>query len=257
MTIEDFLNVGRIRSKMSVYRRRKEKALEVCVKAFENAHSPYLALSGGKDSVAMSFIVDDAARMCGEEFRMWTHLSDASFPGTMETCEAVTKKLNRPLDLDICRTSAFDFLQNKQKAAFGKSGVFFDAVRKYAENKDLAFVGVRAMESRRRRRAANIHGPLFYSESMGEVTVCHPLLYFSLEDVAAALYEYNAPIHPIYKKTSLDLGVNSQGEENFIRLSYLTSKDLLNKGTALFIKLNYPEQFSKLCKAWPEIRTYI
>lgn len=123
--------------------------------------------------------------------------------------------------------------------------------------KDVVFVGVRARESARRRRAAKINGQVFKSKSMGDVTVCHPLLWFNLDDVAAVLAEYKAPIHPIYYKTPIDTGVNSQGEEQFIRLSYLTSKDLLNKGTAVFIKYNYPELFSKLCEAWSDIRRYV
>ena len=257
MTLKEFLGIGCVRSKMDVYRRKKQAAIDICVEAFDKSKRPYIALSGGKDSVAMCFVVDEAARTCGRDFRIWSHLSDASFPGTEKVCREVAERLWRPIDLDICPTSAFDALQNQQKQAFGKTGVFFDAVRKYAADKDLSFVGVRAKESKRRRRAASVHGPLFYSKSMGDVTVCHPLLYFGIEDVAAALYEYDAPIHPIYAKASLDCGVNSQGEEMFIRLSYLTSKDLLNKGTALFIKLNYPAEYAKLCKAWPEIRKYV
>lgn len=256
MNLQEFLEIGRVRSKMDVYRRKKEKAVALCVEALEKYNQPYAALSGGKDSVAMCFIADEAAKMCGKSFRIWSHLSDASFPGTEETCREVARMTGRPLDLDVCPTSAFDALQNRQKQAFGKTGVFFDAVRRYASDKDLSFVGVRAGESKRRRRAANVHGPLFYSKSMGDVTVCHPLLYFKLEDVAAALYEYGAPIHPIYGMAPLDFGLNSQGEENFIRLSYLTSRDLLNKGTAEFIKLNYPAEYAKLVRAWPEIRMF-
>lgn len=256
MTLQELMNVGRVRSKMDNYKRKKENAISLCIETLGEFKTPYASLSGGKDSVAMCFILNEAARLCGKEYRIWSHLSDASFPGTKATCQAVADRLARPLDLDVCPTSAFDALGNKQKQAFGKTGVFFDAVRRYSKDKDLAFVGVRARESKRRRRAASVHGPVFYSKSMGDITVCHPLLYFNLEDVAAVLYEYNAPIHPIYGKAPLDFGINSQGEENFIRLSYLTSKDLLNKGTALFIKLNYPTEYAKLCKAWPEIRMY-
>lgn len=257
MTIDDFLNVGRIQSKMVSYQRKKEKAIECCIKALEMSQSPYVSLSGGKDSVAMCYIVDEAARMLGKNFRIWTHLSDASFPGTEETCRKVAENLGRSWDVYRCETSAFDAIDGRYRAAFGKRGVFFDSIREYAADKDLSFVGVRASESKRRRKGANVHGQIFQSESMGNVIVCHPVLWFRLEDVAATLYEYQAPIHPIYAKASLDLGKNSQGEEMFIRLSYITSKDLLNKGTAVFLKLNYPREFAKLCEAWPEIKRFV
>ena len=257
MTIQEFLEVGRVRSKMMVYQRRKAAAVDLCRQVLETHRSPYAALSGGKDSVAMCCILDEAARADGRRFRIWSHVSDASFPGTEETCRELATRLNRPLDIDMSPVSAFDALNGDQRQAFGKRGVFFDAVRRYAEDKDLCFVGVRARESKRRRQAANVHGPVFHSKSMGDITICHPLLYFALEDVAAALYEYSAPIHPIYFKAPLDCGVNRQGDEQFIRLSYLTSKDLLNKGTALFIKTNYPAEYAKLCRAWPDIRRFV
>lgn len=72
----------------------------------------------------MCFVVDEAARTCGRDFRIWSHLSDASFPGTEKVCREVAERLSRPIDLDICPTSAFDALQNQQKQAFGKTGVF-------------------------------------------------------------------------------------------------------------------------------------
>lgn len=68
--------------------------------------------------------------------------------------------------------------------------------------------------------------------------------------------EYNAPIHPIYRKTAIGTARNKFGEDGFIRLGYLTSRDLLNKGTAVFIRLNYPDQWQKLCEVWPDIKNY-
>ena len=65
---------------------------------------------------------------------------------------------------------------------------------------------------------------------------------------------FNIPVHPIYEKQSINMGKNSNGEDYFIRLGYITSRDLLDKGTAIFIKLNYPDIFAKLQKSYPNIR---
>lgn len=254
MDINEFLEIGQIRCKMDVYKRKKQNAIEVCVQQLETHREPYLALSGGKDSVAMSFIVDEAARQCGRDFRIWSHVSDASFPGTVETIQRVAEMTDRQLDSYESSTSAFDYLNKKEKQAFGKAGAFFDSIREYAKDKDLAFVGVRAAESKRRHKAAMAHGQVFHSDSMGNVDVCHPLLWFTLEDVSAALYEYHAPIHPIYYKAPI--GTKHGSEYEFIRLGYITSKDLLNKGTAVFLKLNYPEQYAKLAEAWPDVKRF-
>lgn len=254
MDINEFLEIGQIRCKMNAYKRKKQEAIDVCIQQLETHDAPYLALSGGKDSVAMCFIVDESARQCGKDFRIWSHVSDASFPGTVETIQQVAKMVNRPLDLNESKTSAFANLDRPARQAFGKTGVFFDSIREYAKDKDLSFVGVRAAESKRRRKAAKAHGQVFHSNSIGNVDVCHPLLWFTLEDVSAALYEYHAPIHPIYYKAPIGVGKGSEYE--FIRLGYITSKDLLNKGTAVFLKLNYPEQYAKLAEAWPDVKRF-
>lgn len=257
MTFDNFIEIGKLRSNMQNYKQKKQNAIDVCCQCFEDYKNPYLALSGGKDSVAMAFLVNEAANKCGKAFRLWSHISDASFPGTLETCKETAQRINKPLDIYSCPQSAYDYLNSPQKRAFGKSGVFFDSVKNYAIEKDLAFVGVRAYESKRRMKAAKSHGQIFSSKAMGDITVCNPLLWFRLEDVAAVLYEYNAPVHPIYKKFAIGQGQNALHEDMFIRLGYITSRDLLNKGTAVFIRYNYPDIFAKLVVAYPEIRNWV
>lgn len=254
MDIEYFREIGQIRCKQPQYQAKKQAAIKLIQEQLIAHETPYLALSGGKDSVIMAFIVNEAARACGKDFRLWAHLSDASFPGTREIVEEVRLLIDRPLDI-FESNEAFENMSPKQSQAFGKSGVFYNSIREYAVDKDLAFVGVRAWESKRRMKAAKIHGRYFHSKSMGDVDVCYPLLWYKLEDVAAATYEYKAPVHPIYSKFALD-GKNKFGEEQWIRLGYITSKDLLNKGTAVFLKMNYPGIFNQLAAQYPAIRQY-
>lgn len=256
MTIHELLERGRLNAKLPTYQRKKEVALKICEEQLKLHSAPYCALSGGKDSVAMCYIVNEAAKRCRKDFRLWSHLSDASFPGTRETCLKVAESIGRELDT-FESTSALESVNNKKRMAFGKRGVFFDSVREYAKYKDLAFVGVRAFESKRRMKAAKAHGMCFHSESMGNIDVVNPLQWFRLIDVASVLYEYNAPIHPIYTKYCTDVGTNSNGEPLFIRLGYITSKDLLDKGTAVFMKMNYPAVYNDLMQRFPELRNYV
>jgi len=256
MTFDEFIEIGRLRAKSPQYRKKRDASIELAARELITHERPYLSLSGGKDSTAMAFIVNEAAIQVNREFRVWCHVSDASFPGTIETVKAVCDRIHRPLDLYRCPVSAFELVKSKQRRPFGKSGAFFDSIRTYADDKDLCFVGVRACESKRRMKAAKIHGAVYQSKSMGKVTTCVPLQWFRLEDVAAALYEFQAPIHPIYHKQAIDNGKNVNDETQWIRLNYVTSKDLLNKGTAVFLKLNYPELYNKLRAAYPEVGLY-
>lgn len=255
MTIDDFYEIGKIWCKSGKFMNKLKRAIELCANQLETHNNPYIACSGGKDSGALAFVVNEASKKCGKKIRIWSHISDASFPGTRETVMEISERLNIPVDFYESEYSAIENLSNtKQRRKFGKSGVFYGSIREYAKDKDLSFVGVRACESKRRMKAAKIKGQNFYSASMGNIDVCYPLLWFRLEDIAATTVMFDIPLHPIYQKQPVDMGKNANGEDYFIRLGYITSRDLIDKGTAVFLKLNYSDIFAKLEKAYPEIR---
>lgn len=258
MTFDDFIRQGRLRCRMPDYKAKHQKALEVAKEAIGSHSKTYVSVSGGKDSVVCACIADEAARAVGKEIALWAHVSDASFPGTEETICALAEKLGRKVVFSRSEGSAYDALSNAQRRAFGKTGVFFSAIRQWVEESgcDLCITGVRAFESKRRMQAARCHGSVFHSSVGGEIDICNPITWFRLEDVAAAIADYQAPIHPIYSKAPIGTSRNRYAEDGFIRLGYITSRDLLNKGTAVFIRLNYPAQWQRLCEAWPEIRNY-
>lgn len=245
--------LGEIRQHSITFQKKLNTAKGIVIKAFSQSSNPYVAVSGGKDSIAMLGIVSDVAKQIGRKFSVWSHLSDASFPGTLETIEEACGILDIVPDINWSSISAFDVMQNRKAVAqFGKKGYFFSAIKDYvrAENRDLAFVGVRAAESKRRARACAIHGSIFKTKVPSPVTVCYPLIYFDVMDVAGAICHYELPFHPIYSKVPMD------GNELNIRLGYITAKDLLHMGSAVFIRVNYPEIYMKLRQAFPEISQF-
>jgi len=255
MTAADFYELGQIWKNSIKFKTKLEKTLDLCTEQLLIHNDAYVALSGGKDSGVLANVVCRAASRVNKNVKIWSHVSDASFPGTEETIKNISGQLGIVPDIYRCPFSAIETLAGTgERRKFGKSGVFYSSVREYARDKDLCFVGVRAAESKRRMRAARIHGQVFHSRSMGDIDTCYPLLWFRLEDIAAATVYYNIPLHPIYSRQSMDMGKNANGEDYFIRLGYITSRDLLDKGTAVFMKLNYPEIFSKLEKYYPDIR---
>lgn len=244
----DLRQVGKIHQHTAQFRLRREQAEHFTHEAFAQFQTPYLALSGGKDSVAMLGVVDSVARSMGRTFELWTHVSDASFPGTIETVRACAEKTGRPLILDESPVSAFDVIGQQSAQHFGKTGYFFDAVAKQCATHDLVFVGVRAAESKRRKHASLAHGHLFETHIPAHHWKCHPLCWWDVKDVAAALAYYDLPIHPIYEKFPTDIGA--------IRLGYATALDLIEKGTLVFLRKNYPLLFLKLIQARPELRRF-
>ena len=255
MTIDEFYEIGRIRCRSGQFINKLKRAIDLSAEQLMTHENPYVACSGGKDSGVLAFVVNEASKATRKKFKIWSHVSDASFPGTVETINEISDRLDIIPDFYECEFSAIESVKDtKERRKFGKSGVFYDSVREYAKDKDLSFVGVRAAESKRRTKAARVTGQCFHSKSMGDVDVCYPLLWFRLEDIAAATVLFDIPLHPIYRKQSVDMGKNSNGEDRFIRLGYITSRDLLDKGTAVFLKLNYPDIFSRLSKVYPDIR---
>lgn len=237
---------GKLHQHTGQFRRYLEQAKRFTAQAFERFATPYLSLSGGKDSVAMLGVVNDVACKMGKSFEIWAHVSDASFPGTVETIRACAEKTGRSLILDESPVSAFDVIGQQSAQRFGKQGYFFDAIAEQCQTHDLAFVGVRAAESKRRMSACKAHGHLFETTVPAHHWKCQPICWWTIQDVAAALSYYDLPIHPIYEKFPTDTGA--------IRLGYATALDLVEKGTVIFLRKNYPGLYQKLTQARPELR---
>jgi 3'-phosphoadenosine 5'-phosphosulfate sulfotransferase (PAPS reductase)/FAD synthetase len=250
-----FTEIGEIHQHTDAFKRKLEKSKNLVRNTLLNFNSAYVAVSGGKDSVAMLGIVAEVSKELGTECTAWAHLSDASFPGTIETIRGACEKAGARLVEDWSPVSAFDVVGRGSRVQFGKKGYFFDAIKKFvdSEKKDLAFIGVRKQESARRRTAIKMHGTLFKTTVPSPITVCYPIAYFLLEDVAAAIVHYGLPLHPIYNKAPL-MGEAPTYEK--IRLGYMTSLDCLTWGGLTFMRVNYPEYYNRLIQAKPELSIY-
>lgn len=247
----DLRRLGREARHAAAYQRRREQALRYCVDAFSAEPGPaYIAVSGGKDSVALASVVEQAAAFCSRTVTLWCHVSDASFPGTRETVEALAERLALPLVIDESPVSAFAVVGKQSRREFGKQGFFFDAIGSWLDRSGcrLAFIGVRAAESKRRTAAAEVHGAIFPTSVPRPHLKCQPLTWWGVADVAAELVSRELPIHPVYDR----LPVNGEG----IRLGYVTALDLMHKGTVVFLKMNYFQLYNRLVGAFPEAAQY-
>lgn len=247
----DLAAIGPLHATTREFASRLKRAARFVEEALSQCSSPYMSISGGKDSIAMLGLVATVARAQGRDIEAWAHVSDASFPGTVETITQACATMGVRLMLDESPVSAWDVVGTQSDKRFGKEGYFFTAIRNWLESSkhDLAFVGVRAAESKRRRKAAKAHGHIFETSVPSTHKQCHPLQWWGIEDVAAAIHIYGLPIHPIYRKKPCGTMP--------IRLGYMTSLDLTEMGSAIFLRTNYPEHFARLAEIKPEIRRYV
>lgn len=244
----DLRSIGRMRAMFASFKQRREQAVRVAEREISRSKQPYVAVSGGKDSVAVLAVAAEAARKLGREIIAWSHVSDASFPGTEETIAEACKIVGVEAHFDRSPVSAFDVFGHAGIKKYGKEGFFFDAIRAWlGSGYDLAFTGVRAAESRRRMIAARIHGEAYNTSVPAPHRKCEPLAWWTIEDVAAAIHYYGMPIHPIYDKRCLT--------HVPIRLGYVTAADWA-ADQAPFLRTNYPEQFRRLAEVYPEVRNY-
>lgn len=242
--------IGPIRAAFPGFKKKLEAAVDLSAKQLLQAMRAYVAVSGGKDSIALLGVVAEAARRCGKGVVAWSHVSDASFPGTEETIAKACATAGVEVFFDRSPVSAFDVFGHGGASKFGKEGYFFAAIKRWVESGgyDLVFTGVRAAESRRRMLAARGHGMVYDTTVPCPHKKCEPLAWWGIEDVAAAIYHYGMPIHPIYEKRRMT--------DVPIRLGYVTAADWM-ADQATFLRMNYPEQFRKLAAVAPEVRNHV
>lgn len=243
----DLRKIGSVHRFTAQYQRQKNKALRIISQVLCDSPKFYAGISGGKDSVALLAMLM-LADVRGD---LWAHVSDASFPGTVETIRTCAEISGWPLILDESPVSAFDVIGQQSRAKFGKKGYFFDAIERLITEGGykVGFTGVRAAESKRREKAFAAHGHIFKTTVPAPITRCDAIAHFRIEDVAAAIVETGLPFHPIYDKAPMS--------DRCVRLGYATSLDLIERGTVVFLKAHYPELYVKLCNAYPAARNYI
>lgn len=242
--------VGPVRAAMPDFKRKLGYAVLFSAQQLARAKMAYVSVSGGKDSIALLGVVAEAAKDCGKEIVAWAHVSDASFPGTEETIAKACEITGVKVVFDRSPVSAFNVFGHTSDKKYGKEGYFFSAIRNWGESGpyDLVFTGVRAAESKRRTDAANAHGRFYKTTVPYPHGKCEPLCWWTVEDVAASIYHYRLPIHPIYEKRRMT--------DVPIRLGYITAADWMSD-QATFLRINYPEQFKKLAAVAPEVRRYV
>jgi len=134
MTLDNFLEIGSIWSASNQFLRKLQNSKEIVKEQLLKYDKPYICLSGGKDSVVMAFLIADVIQHDIKDYKgdiiLWGHVSDASYPGTIETMEKVSSQTGIKLILDTSPVSAFEVLDDSVVKQFGKQGYFFDAIEK-------------------------------------------------------------------------------------------------------------------------------
>lgn len=248
-------------SRLNSHKWQIVKSLRVIERGLEKMKSPYISMSFGKDSIAMSHLIwshyPEIPMMyvnCGE-FDEWPDTERvkndflALFPG------CVFVELSAPSIWQFYKSVGF-YIQDEEttkearqaqrnySASLGKA---LDAEAK-RRGYDGSFIGLRREESDNRDRLFSMRGNLYYAKTRGE-WACHPLEKWTSKDVWAYIVKNNLPYNELY-----DLA--PEGRE-LARNGAMFGTRSARYGRLVFFKRVYPDLFNKFAADFPEVRAYV
>ena len=172
------------------FQRRVTQALDVICAFLAIPQTPYIAVSGGKDSSVMLHL----CRYIQPDLDAINIIFHTHYPETLEYLKTYDnlKCYDAGDRLKMLEQVGID----DSKATFGKIRNFDgDTVRSHGY--DGFFYGLRAEESSKRRKLLGVRGQIFYRKT-DDLWVCQPLAHFSYNDVWAYIIANDLPYNALY-----------------------------------------------------------
>ena len=249
-------------SDTNAFRGRVRRAVE-CVRDVASSGRPlYAGISGGKDSVAMAWVI----HLAGATDIVWAHAyTPLETPGMLAAAEATAELFDREIEIidpEVgkpfwewfrelqpvgCNPFREPFRQQIRDAI--SSGSLLNWYGQ--ERRFLGYLtGMRSEESRGRRINRKLRG-LSYNLRSG-VTVCNPLSDWTARDVWAAIAANNLPTCPHYQLAYERLGVSPESPTSRVDM-VVAPETATALPVMMMTKTLYPDLYRAICAARPEI----
>ena len=222
--------------------------------------NPYVAWSAGKDSTALMYII---TQDCGyKDSLIFSEKDDCDFPDEKDYLLKLKQKYNLNLEIVEPKESMWEYLiKNKidlQESIHKKQHeitkkFFIECIERFKSNHpeiDGYFMGLRNEESKYRLMNYAQRGEFYFKKSE-QLWVCNPLSKWSATDIFSYLLINKVPILSVYLKAS-----NIRLAENIRKSWWMPAGSNIRYGGITFLKMEYPELFIKLIKAFPELQQY-
>ena len=196
-----------------------------------------VAVSGGKDSVAMAHLVSTQCK----PLLLFTD-SGVEPPESEGVVRDLAERLGLPLA--IGRADAIAWVQEKGRpaaegTAIDRACILKPTLEILKKNEiALEFVGLREEESKKRRALIRSRGPVMVTKRWGCATA-FPMRRWKAADVFAYIDEHSLPLHPAYSRTDWE-------DRYAIRVSWVWDTDFEAKGSTAYLRKYYPDLFRRL-----------
>jgi len=231
--------VALFHARSKAFRFQVEQARRTIEKSLLEMKSPYIALSGGKDSTVIyslvrEFLPDIPAIWSDDEWFL------------PETLEYIQRLQQNGLDVRQIRTNAWhaEWFQIKGD---------WDGIQDYARQHDFdgVFLGLRQEENNTRRVHLRTMGKLFLAKSDG-FWHSNPIGDWSWKDVWAYILSNNIDYNKAYDKLE-EMGI----EPKFQRIGPLAVEGVLGYGQMVILKRGWLDLFNRFAAEHPEARAYV
>lgn len=240
---DDYRSEDRLHARSRVHGRRVARAQHVVREWLERCSRPYIAVSGGKDSVAMLHLVQSVAE---DPVPVMWHDSGVEWPGVdriiarLQGAGLIRELITVRPDVDVI---ALKRRQERGEISAGTKDriALFDPIARAVSERgfDAAAIGLRKEESRGRHIDRIMHG-LIHANRSGLLR-CTPIADWTWRDVFAYTAYHRLPLHPIYSAPLYHLEHRGR-----IRLSWWLSTDHYRHGEMHWVRLVYPEIDQKI-----------
>jgi phosphoadenosine phosphosulfate reductase len=223
------------------YRSVIRDAERIIVSTMMSYGGPFaVAVSGGKDSVAMAHLV---AQYSSNLIVLWND-SGLELPESETIVRQTAALIGAPVVVakgDALNIKLAKGRDNAERTAKHTDQLAIIAPVKAAleEHKiRVEFVGLRKDESRNRRIMLSKYGPAHESKRWGCVT-CWPMMNWTGPDCLAYLDEHHLPLHPAYLRVP-------EERRHEARVSWVWDSSREKMGELELIRKWYPELYRKL-----------
>jgi len=231
--------------------RAKNEAVSILHQCFEVCNKPYLAFSGGKDSLALLILIAELGYQ--NECMIFTQGDDLDFSHKESYCRRVVASLGYEKHHYIMsEVSALEKLKEMQIYE-ELSGTFSHVVAKFVreQSPDAVIMGLRQEESKARRMTIGRYGQMFLAKK-DNLHHCFPIGRWTGIDVFAQIVASGIEYIDVYDKDSPDRAPHE------IRFSWAFSPAFAaDAGSAFWLKKHYPEIFTRLAAINPQLRNYV